>query len=285
MQKNFPEPAGYAGQGTPLFEIKALETDNLRTLPYSPEQAGQMLWVTKGHLEIMFEMETHELRAGTTLFLTPGQAYYIRFASPDLEGLVLRFPVGFMPTGSDLPYPDLTFRISRIFEVDEWTTVSMMSIIQCMRQEMRNKHSRNGDVLAVYLKIVLIHLARQQSVELRASFRADMAVLARRFFDLLERQYHVNKKVSEYADELAVTPNYLNQIVKQETGMSVSANIRRRLLLQAKRMALIQGINMKTVAYKLGFDDTAHFSKFFKMGCGCTFTSYKKCIPSAAHLA
>ena len=151
-----------------------------------------------------------------------------------------------------------------------------MSVIQCMRQELTNSHSQKTEVLSGYLKIILIFLLRQRSIIYRSSFKADMSVLAKKFFDLLERRYHVNKKVSEYADELAVTPNYLNQIVKQETGMSASANIRKRLLLQAKRMAIVQDVSMKTIAYKLGFEDTGHFSKFFKMGCGCNFTTYRK---------
>ncbi len=257
------------------FEIIPLHAEYFYVRPAKQESTVEMIWLTKGHFQIMFELETFEVSAGMILFLAPGQAFHVRSAI-DLEGLVIRFPVGFMPTELNSPYPNLTYCISRIFEIDKLTATSIMHVIQCMRQELADSHSQKTEVLSGYIKIILIYLLRQRSLVHRPSFKADMTALARRFFDLLERRYHVSKKVKQYADELAVTPNYLNQIIKQETGMSASANIRKRLLLQAKRMALVEGVSMKAVAYKLGFEDTAHFSKFFKMGCGCNFTDYRK---------
>lgn len=257
------------------FEIIPLHPEYFYVRPAKQESTVEMIWLTKGHFQIMFELETFEVSAGMILFLAPGQAFHVR-STMDMEGLVIRFPVGFMPTELNSPYPNLTYCISRIFEIDKLTATSIMHVIQCMRQELADSHSQKTEVLSGYIKIILIYLIRQRSLVHRPSFKADMTALARRFFDLLERRYHVSKKVKQYADELAVTPNYLNQIIKQETGMSASANIRKRLLLQAKRMALVEGVSMKAVAYKLGFEDTAHFSKFFKMGCGCNFTDYRK---------
>lgn len=223
----------------------------------------------------MFDLETFDVTSGMIVFLAPSQAFYVKSAA-DPEGLVIRFPVSFIPADLNSPYPDLAYCISRIFQIDGLTATSIMSVIQCMRQELTSAHSQKMEVLSGYMKIILIYLLRQRSVIYRSSFKSDLAALARRFLDLLERRYHICKKVSEYADELAVTPNYLNQIIKQQTGITASATIRKRLLLQAKRMAIIQGTSMKTVAYKLGFEDTAHFSKFFKMGCGCNFTDYRR---------
>jgi len=35
-------------------------------------------------------------------------------------------------------------------------------------------------------------------------------------------------------------------------------------------------MSMKEIAYHLGFDNLAHFSKFFKNNCGVNFTAFKK---------
>lgn len=276
LTSRLPQFSGNAGEP---FEINALTAAHFSTRSVREEQVAEMIWLTKGHFQVMFDLQMFEVSAGMILFQAPGQAFYVPSAA-DVEGLVIRFPITFFPADLNSPYPSLAYCISRIFEVEVLTATSIMSVIECMRQELKNPHNQQMEVLSGYLRIVLIYLSRQRSFVYRSSFKADMAVLAKRFFDLLERNYHVNKKVSEYADELAVTPNYLNQIIKQETGMSASANIRKRLLLQAKRMALVEGVSMKAVAYKLGFEDTAHFSKFFKMGCGCNFTDYRKTCPN-----
>jgi AraC-like DNA-binding protein len=49
-----------------------------------------------------------------------------------------------------------------------------------------------------------------------------------------------------------------------------------RLLLAAKREALFTARSSKEVAFGLGFDDPAHFSKFFKTATDITFMTYRQ---------
>ena len=84
------------------------------------------------------------------------------------------------------------------------------------------------------------------------------------------------KLVHEYASDLSVSPNYLNEVVKKYTGFPVRYHIQQRIILEAKRLALHSGSNMKEIAYKLGYEDMAHFSKFFKANCGINFTDFRK---------
>ncbi|WP_229220157.1 AraC family transcriptional regulator [Dyadobacter beijingensis] len=266
----------YAGEP---FEITALNADFLSSRAAKYDHSVEMIWLTKGRFSAMIDLEAFEVSEGMILFQAPGRAFYFG-SSSDPEGLVVRFPTGVIPADVNSTYPSLSYCTSRLFQVDALTAATIMSAIQCMQLELATAHSQKTDVLSGYLRIVLLYLARQKSVAFSTSFGSQVTALTKRFFDLLERKYHVNKKVSQYADELAVTPNYLNQIIKQETGMTASANIRKRLLIQAKRMALVQNTSMKAVAYKLGFEDTAHFSKFFKVGCGCSFTDYRKSCPN-----
>lgn len=82
--------------------------------------------------------------------------------------------------------------------------------------------------------------------------------------------------VSDYARELAVTPNYLNEIIRKKTGIAASDHIKNRIILEAKREAVHGGGSMKEIAYRLGFDDLAHFSKYFKNATGRSFTEFRK---------
>ena len=82
--------------------------------------------------------------------------------------------------------------------------------------------------------------------------------------------------VKEYADMLAVTPNYLNEMVKEVSGFTASHHIQQRIILEAKRKVIFEGDSLKEIAYGLGFWDPAHFSKFFKNSSGVNFTDFKK---------
>ena len=75
---------------------------------------------------------------------------------------------------------------------------------------------------------------------------------------------------------LSVTPNYLNEVVKKNTGRTAGHHIRQRVALEAKRMGRYSDIAMKEIAYNLGFSDCGHFSKFFKTATGVNFSDFKK---------
>ena len=93
---------------------------------------------------------------------------------------------------------------------------------------------------------------------------------------LLEQKFKTNKKVSDYAALLFVTPNYLNEIIKHATGNSAGFHIRQKVALEAVRQTKLTGASMKEVAGRLGFNDNAHFSKFFKKVAGRNFSDLKK---------
>ena len=68
-----------------------------------------------------------------------------------------------------------------------------------------------------------------------------------------------------------------NQRTKKKiTGSTASHHIQQQIILEAKRQAMYFSTSMKQIAYNLGFDNIAHFSKFFKHNCGMNFTDFKR---------
>jgi AraC family transcriptional activator of pobA len=68
----------------------------------------------------------------------------------------------------------------------------------------------------------------------------------------------------------------LNRTLKKTTGYTASHHIQQQIILEAKRQAMYLSTSMKQTAYYLGFDNLAHFSKYFKQNCGMNFTDFKK---------
>ena len=87
--------------------------------------------------------------------------------------------------------------------------------------------------------------------------------------------------VSDYAGELFISPSYLNEIVKRISGFTASHHIQQRIVLEAKRLAIYSGSSMKEIAYLLGFEDIAYFSKYFKTFSGTNFRDFKRSLSSA----
>ncbi len=94
--------------------------------------------------------------------------------------------------------------------------------------------------------------------------------LTRKFQDLVNQKGFKSFSVQDYAQSLHVSPKYLADVVKAETGQPPSVHIRRRLSLEAKRIIAHSNNSAQSVAYELGFEDPAYFGRFFKREVGMT---------------
>ena len=99
--------------------------------------------------------------------------------------------------------------------------------------------------------------------------------ILRTFKQLLNKKYATDHMVSNYADELAVTSDYLNKTVKNLTGKSAKDHIQSKLITEAKRSLLFTNISNKELAYELGFEESAHFNNFFKKTTGQTPSEFR----------
>ncbi|MEL6558549.1 MAG: helix-turn-helix transcriptional regulator [Bacteroidota bacterium] len=90
-------------------------------------------------------------------------------------------------------------------------------------------------------------------------------LLESRFKEILEStQSESRLQVQEMADELHIHPNYLNLVIKSKTGRTVNDWITERILSIAKTLLNNSSQSSKEIAYKLGFSEPTHFSRFLK---------------------
>lgn len=108
------------------------------------------------------------------------------------------------------------------------------------------------------------------------NFNARPTIITRSFKALLKQEYQSNKSPSLYAAKLNISLSYLNECVKSSTGMSVSYWIQYELMLEAKRMLCYSSLTIKEIAYNLGFDDPAYFSRLFTKTAGMSPYQFRK---------
>lgn len=100
-----------------------------------------------------------------------------------------------------------------------------------------------------------------------------------RFKKLVAEKYSQLKQVKDYAELLNISPLYLNEIVKEITGFPASYWISQEIILEAKRMLYYTTLDVKQIAYELGYEDHAYFSRFFKKHVGMTAMTFRNIKP------
>ena len=83
-------------------------------------------------------------------------------------------------------------------------------------------------------------------------------------------------QAQDFANALNLHPNYLNSVIKSKTGKTINEWVSARLLSIAKALLVNTNYTAKEIAYRLGFSEATHFSRFFRKHTKATPSQYKK---------
>jgi AraC-like DNA-binding protein len=242
-----------------------------------------MIWIEKGYGEMSIDLDKISINNDTVYYVKPGQALTIAI-NEKAAGFVISFKREFIELYEKKSFELINtvlfnqFLTTPLIKINKDLNGFMRNIAGEMLQEYRNYFDLRFEILKGFLKIFIIYLCRQFENDYHNNFQSRKMELVNTFYAELERNFATKKMVREYADLLAVTPNYLNDTVKEISGFTASYHIQQRVVLEAKRRAAFEGNSMKEIAYHLGFWDPAHFSKYFKNSSGVNFTDFKKGI-------
>jgi AraC family transcriptional activator of pobA len=106
--------------------------------------------------------------------------------------------------------------------------------------------------------------------------------LMARFSELLERRFRDNQSVSDFARALHVSESRLRSVCLASTGQSPIQLIHARILLEAKRQLHYTSNPVSEIAYALGFEDPAYFTRFFSRLAGASPRAFRSKGPERA---
>jgi len=82
--------------------------------------------------------------------------------------------------------------------------------------------------------------------------------------------------IEHFAEAVHLSPNYLSDLLKKETGMSTRDQINHFVVEKAKDLLLSEDDPISGVAYRLGFSYPHYFSRLFKARTGMTPNEYRR---------
>jgi AraC-like DNA-binding protein len=97
-----------------------------------------------------------------------------------------------------------------------------------------------------------------------------------KFINLLQHAEIKNNSVEYYASKLCISPKYLADICKKNSGMTPGQWIREYTVSDITHYLLHTDLSMKEISAKLGFSSTSFFGKYVKESLGYTPMEYRK---------
>lgn len=276
------------------FIVKTLEEEDKKT----PKKSGRahrhnfytLIWIQEGSGTHQIDFKDYPIESNTIHFVSPQQVHWFK-NNPGIKGWLFLFNVNFLESSG------MNGRFMQALQLfTGYTQPEALKVPKseekklqeyCHRAHLETDPNRNfhQEAASSIIKLFLIECSRiKQSLNINSANKVQEIPSSNRilsqFLENLELHFQEKHKVSEFAELQAITPNYLNEVIKVSSGRSAKEHIQSRLLLEAMRYATHSEMNTKETAYTLGFDDPAHFSKFFKKMKGQDFTTFRELVKS-----
>jgi AraC-like DNA-binding protein len=146
-------------------------------------------------------------------------------------------------------------------------------------QENIDEHSQH--IIVSTIELLLNYCSRFYGRQLITRSPSNKSIIAQ--IENLLSSYFKNSNMKDQglpsvkylADHVNLSPSYLSDLLKKETGKNAQEHIHFYIIEEAKNYLLNSDKNINEIAYSLGFEYPQYFNKLFKQKTGKTPAKYR----------
>lgn len=174
-------------------------------------------------------------------------------------------------------YTFFSYETSEALHLSDKEKQILYDCVQKIETELRENIDNHSQTLIVSnIELLLNYCQRYYGRQFitRKNFNRDLLSqiesVLREYFNSEDLKQGGLPSVSYLADKVNLSPNYLSDLLKKETGMNAKDHIHHHLIEEAKNILLGTNKSISEIAYELGFEYPQYFSKLFKQKTGNT---------------
>ncbi|GGF29066.1 helix-turn-helix domain-containing protein [Flavobacterium limi] len=282
---------GYPPPQHPLFGMAVLENSGSpsgKNIDYTSNfYLIGLKRVQSGHMH--YGKTTYDYDSGSMFFFKPGQVISIRDVKLEAKGFVLHIHEDLLlghPLHKNIQeYGYFDYEANEALHLSPREEEIMWELYKKLETEYHN----NPDEYT--LSIILSHIDSMLNYAQRFYNRQFInrktisGSIVTAFHNCLKEYFNTGKaqkdglpNVQQMASILHVSPKYLSDLLKAETGKTAIELIHIHLIREAKNLLKGDEKSISEIAYQLGFENLPYFSRLFKKQTDQTPFNYRKSI-------
>lgn len=286
---NLHDIAGLDKPKHPLVTIIDYTKVDMKNAPESGNFVCDFYSVNfKKHCSFMYGRQTFDHQEGTMHCTAPGQI--IKFDSNEEGGRTEGWGLYFHPElirntglGDRInEYTFFTYGENEALHLSEQEKLTLVSILKQMEVEYNtNIDQFSQDLILSNIELLLNYCKRfygRQFIS-RSNQNKDVIIRFEKFITTYFNSGELKEKgipsVKYCAEFMHLSPNYLSDLLKSETGKNTQEHIQYYMLEKAKNLLAKPGLSISEISYELGFEYSQSFSKFFKKKIGVSPKVYR----------
>jgi AraC-like DNA-binding protein len=234
--------------------------------------------------------EYYDFQEGTLLCIAPKQIATIENDSEKKESVVgwgLFFHPDLM-RGTSLgkkmkDYTFFSYETNEALHLSETEKQTLQDCIGKIEHELAHNIDKHSQTLIVSnIELMLNYCLRYYDRQFITRVNSNKDILVKfekvltQYFDTDTLRQKGLPTVKYCAEQLFLSPNYLSDLLKKETGKNAQDHIHYYLIEEAKNNLLNSTSTVSEVAYDLGFVYPQYFSKLFKSKTGMTPAEFRQ---------
>jgi AraC family transcriptional regulator, transcriptional activator of pobA len=243
-----------------------------------------ILLIKEGDVTVKLNLEKHELTKNSLLLTSPWAIKQLVSANEECLISAVSFTADFLnkiglPENKIDLFDYLASRFSPHWKLSATDVFILSEILNQLEQRTNqlNDHLYGQELLRHTFFILLYELGAMSRKYLKTDnpdFTRKEA-LVMNFVNMVHAQFRQLRNVNQYAAQLHVTPKYLTETVKEQTGQTAGEIIDDAVMLEAKLLLDNPDLSISQVAALLHFSDQSFFGKFFKRHSGVSPKEYR----------
>lgn len=235
--------------------------------PHRHRDLHQVLMLEHGGVQARIDGRDRRLHAPAAIIVPPGVIHSFQF-QPETRGLVISFSATLArDLGAANPALPVVLERSACTTLNQTAmrSTDLASLGEMLLREFGRSALGRQLALRGLLAALLANLLRLVADEAHeaATPHARDRELVARFREQFEQRFREHAAVRDYAARLQTSETRLRRACLLVAGQSPTEMIHLRLLLEAERQLRYTSMPVAQVAYYLGFEDPAYFTRFF----------------------
>ena len=235
---------------------------------------------------IKYGRKTYDFESGTVVSIAPGQRVIIDLATDDISldaiGIVFHPDLFFGTTLSETIKQFSFFNYSELesLHLSEKEREKFEFYYKIIKEEIEQPiDSHSAAVISTNIQLLLEHLQRFYDRQFTTRHKENAAIVNQ--FEANLRTYYSDEypdtipSVAYFAEKANLSPSYFSDLIRKETGTNPKDFISLFMIDEAKRRLVETGDDISEIAYRLGFEYPAHFTRMFKRMVGMTPKEYR----------
>lgn len=239
-----------------------------------------VFWIKEGKGTYHIDFKEYAFEDNVLFFLSPGQVF-----SVDSEKIKEAYKLTFIRDFYCIQTHDKEIACNGVLFNNVYETPFVKPckedirkldfILENLIEEFKLQETAQHDMLQAYLKQFIIHSVRIKKENHIVKDDVE-SKLFKDFSTLVHQNFRKLHSVTDYATRLGLSPKSLTKHLQKIGALTPSDFIKERIILEAKRKLIYTDDSVKEIAFDLGFNDPAYFSRFFTKATKISPLQFKK---------